>query len=66
MAFVKALYILFFPLFVIAVVLCFNWPVTVIIVPALYMVCANKVLEKIFQKYMSPEDLEVETVKNIE
>ena len=38
----------------------------VFIIPCVYMLLANFILEKIFQKYMSPEDLEAEKERNME
>lgn len=34
-------------------------PVLNLLIPAVYMFCANKILESIFRKYMSPEDLAI-------
>ena len=36
-------------------------PVLNLLFPALYMFCANRILEKVFRKYMSPEDLAAQT-----
>ncbi len=36
------------------------FPVLVIILPSVYMFFANKILEHVFQKYMRPDDLEVQ------
>ncbi len=41
-------------------------PPAVFIIPCVYMLLANFILEKIFQKYMSPEDLEAEKERNME
>ena len=41
-------------------------PPAVFIIPCVYMMLANFILEKIFQKYMSPEDLEAEKERNME
>ncbi len=38
----------------------------VFIIPCVYMLLANFILEKIFQKYMSPEDLEAEKERYME
>lgn len=35
-------------------------PLLNLFIPALYIVCANRILEKIFRKYMTPEDLEAQ------
>lgn len=48
---------------VIAVALAFLvyvWPVTALIVPSIYIGIKNLILERIFRKYMSPEDVEKE------
>lgn len=36
-------------------------PVLNLLIPSLYIFCANRLLEKIFQKYMSAEDLAAQT-----
>lgn len=36
-------------------------PMLNLLFPALYMFCANRILENIFRKYMSPEDLAAQT-----
>lgn len=38
-----------------------SFPLLNLLIPAFYMFCANKILEKVFRKYMSPEDLAVQT-----
>lgn len=54
-------------LLVVLAFMCFAvyiFPVIVIIVPAIYMVIANFILEKVFRKYMSEEDIEAEEERN--
>lgn len=46
------------------VVVCLFVPITIIIVPTLGMYLITLVMESIFQKYMSIEDLEAETERN--
>lgn len=43
--------------FIAAVLLFFTIPVISVVVPACYMYVANQILERVFQKYMRPEDL---------
>lgn len=50
--------------FVIAVALFYAYPPLLFVVPALYMCCAVMILERIFRKYMSLEDLEAEDTRN--
>lgn len=35
-------------------------PVLNLLIPAIYIVCANRIQEKVFRKYMRPEDLELQ------
>lgn len=58
--------ILLLVIFVIALVLFFVFPVISMFVPVIYTVIANRILEKIFRKYMSPEDLRAEEERNQE
>ena len=46
--------------FVILVVCVFLLPVIGILVPAIYMVVANRILERVFKKYMTPQDADKE------
>lgn len=39
-------------------------PVLIVIIPSVYMLVASFILESIFEKYMSPEDLEAEKERN--
>ena len=41
-------------------------PMLNVLIPALYMFCANIILEKVFRKYISPEDLTAQTVPDTE
>lgn len=52
--------ILLFVIFAVTLVLFLAFPMIGIFVPALYMVFANRILERVFRKYMTPEELEVE------
>ena len=56
--------ILLFLLLVLTVAGFFVMPFYIIFLPALYMIFANKILEKIFEKYMTTEDLEKERQRN--
>lgn len=46
--------------------LVYAWPVTILIVPTIYIGIKNLVMEKIFRRYMSKEDLEKEEKKDQE
>jgi len=48
----------------IAIALFYVYPPLLFVVPALYMCCEVLVLERIFRKYMSPEDLASEDAQN--
>lgn len=50
--------------FVLAIVVFVVVPVAIFVLPAAYMLLANLVLESIFRRYMSPEDLEAEEDRN--
>lgn len=52
-------------LFLIAIVISVFVPYSIVICPALYMLILSYSLEKIFEKYMSPEDLEEEEKRNM-
>ena len=45
-------------LFTISVILFFSVPIVSLFVPSIYMFFANRILERVFRKYMRPEDLE--------
>lgn len=44
-------------LFVSAVILFFSVPILSLFVPAVYMLGANRILERVFRQYMGPDDL---------
>lgn len=44
----------------------YMFPVIIIVVPAVFMLFANLLLEKVFRKYMSEEDLAAEDERNQE
>lgn len=50
--------------FILAIVLLGAFPPLLFIVPALYMCCSVPILERIFRKYMSSEDLAAEEERN--
>lgn len=50
--------------FAAAVALFYAYPPLLFVVPALYMCCVVPILEQIFRKYMSPEDLAAEDTRN--
>ena len=56
--------ILLLILLVAAVLICYVFPPALLLIPAVYMLLANYILEKIFLKYMSPEDIEAEKERN--
>lgn len=58
--------ILLLILLVAAVLICYVFPPALLLIPAVYMLLANFILEKIFLKYMSPEDIEAEKERNQE
>lgn len=58
--------LLLFVLLLAAAFAVYIFPPAVFIIPCVYMLLANFILEKIFQKYMSPEDLEAEKERNME
>lgn len=51
-------------LFVVAVIGFIFVPVLAMFLPVIYMVIANRILEKVFRKYMSDEDIEAEEERN--
>ena len=51
-------------LFVVAVAAFLFFPIGMLCVPGIYMILANRILERIFKKYMTPEDLEAENLRN--
>ncbi len=58
--------ILLFVIFLIALVVFILVPASIFILPCIYMVFANLILEKVFKKYMTPEDLAAEEERNRE
>ena len=50
-------------IFAAAVALFFTVPVISLTVPAAYMYLANQILERVFRKYMLPEDLAAQTAE---
>lgn len=46
------------------IVLLFMWPILLFVLPTLYMVVASFILEPMYEKYMSEEDLEAEEERN--
>ncbi len=57
--------ILLFILFLIAVFALYFFPIAIILVPALYMLLATFILEPIYRRYMSDEDLQAENERNM-
>lgn len=53
-------------LFVVTMIVYYLFMPAVLFVPAIYMWAANTILERIFRKYMSKEDLEAEEERNRE
>lgn len=51
-------------LFVVTVVGFIFVPVLSMFLPVIYMVIANRILERVFRKYMSDEDIEAEEERN--
>lgn len=51
-------------LFMVAVVAFIGVPMIGLFIPVIYMVIANRILERVFRKYMSEEDLEAEEERN--
>lgn len=58
--------ILLLVLFVVSLVLFISIPILSMFMPVIYMVIANRILERIFRKYMSKEDLREEEERNQE
>jgi len=58
--------ILLLVVFVLSFVVAYIIPVLSLFIPAIYMVAANRILERIFRKYMSKEDLREEEERNQE
>lgn len=52
-------------LLIVAMIVLFLFPVAVVIVPALYMLLASFLLEPIYRRYMSEEDLRTENERNM-
>lgn len=57
---------LLFLLFVISLIVFLIVPFGMMFVPGIYMILANRILEPVFRKYMSPEDLKAEELRNSE
>jgi len=51
-------------LFVFLVVAVYYMPLILLVVPAVYQIVKNVILEKIFKKYMTPEDIRLEEERN--
>lgn len=51
-------------LFIVSVVVSYFLAVVAIFVPVIYMVIANRIIERVFRKYMSDEDIEAEDERN--
>lgn len=58
--------ILLFLLFTVTVIVFFFVPLGMIFAPGIYMWVANRILEQVFCKYMTPEDLKAEEERNSE
>ena len=58
--------LLLFVLYLVSVFVAWLIPPTIMLVPAVYMVLANLVLERVFRKYMTEEDLAAEEERNRE
>lgn len=58
--------ILMFVILIAAVVVVFVWPIAIILAPSCFALIQNFILEKIFRKYMTPEDIEAEDERNRE
>ena len=53
-------------LLLVALVVAYIFFPAIMILPAVYMLLANLILEKVFVKYMKPEDIEAEKERNEE
>lgn len=53
-------------LLLISIILFFIVPLAMLFVPGIYMFLANRILEPVFCKYMTPEDLKAEEERNSE
>lgn len=58
--------LLMFAILAVSVFLVYLLPVTLVLIPGLYMLLINMIIEKIFRKYMSKEDIEAEEERNRE
>jgi len=58
--------ILLFLLLVVSLLVFFIVPCGMMFVPGIYMFLANRILEPVFRKYMTPEDLKAEEMRNSE
>ena len=56
--------VLLLVIFVIMAIGAMLYPLGLLFVPAVYMLSINFILERIFKKYMSPEDLKEEDERN--
>ena len=57
--------ILLLVVFAITVLIFICLPLLNLLFPAFYMFCANRILEKVFRKYMSPEELAAQTADSL-
>lgn len=55
-----------FILFLVAVIMSYIWPFTAVFMPVGFMMMQNLIIEKIFRKYMSEEDIAAEDERNME
>lgn len=55
-----------FVLFLVAVIMSYIWPFTAVFTPVGFMMMQNLIIEKIFRKYMSEEDIAAEDERNME
>lgn len=58
--------LLLFVILVAALFATYVFPPAVFILPSVYMLLANLILEKVFRKYMTPKDIEAEKERNME
>lgn len=58
--------LLLFFLFLLSIVAFVFVPLALLFVPGIYMLLAKRILEPVFRKYMSPEDLKAEEERNSE
>lgn len=55
-----------FVILVAVVLAVFVWPIAIVLVPSCFTLVQNLFMEKIFRKYMTPEDIEAEDERNRE